>query len=101
MLRFVAAKEEAAQPRVRAVKHSDGKSEAKNREEKAEKEEAERSLAKRAKNNDDASVASAKDRSVLAPFLLHVCSSLIHLSSTFTGQCARHPLHDSFSRDVL
>jgi coiled-coil domain-containing protein 55 len=58
----MASKEEAAQPRQRAVQRSDGKAEAKKREDKAASEEAERAKVKMAKRNDDASVASAKER---------------------------------------
>ena len=58
----MASKEEAAQPRQRAVHRSDGRQEAKRREDKAAAEEAERLQAKMAKRNDDASVASAKER---------------------------------------
>jgi coiled-coil domain-containing protein 55 len=58
----MASKEQAAQPRVRAVQRSDGTKEAKRREDKAAEEEAERIKTKMAKRNDDASVASAKER---------------------------------------
>ena len=58
----MASKEQAAQPRVRAVHRSDGTKEAKRREEKAAEAEAERIQTKMAKRNDDASVASAKER---------------------------------------
>ena len=58
----MASKEQAAQPRKRAVQRSDGTREAKRREEKAAEEEAERIKTKMAKRNDDASVASAKQR---------------------------------------
>ena len=59
----MASKEEAAQPRQpRGVKRSDGKAEAKRREDAAIAKAAEREQVKMARKNDEASVAAAKER---------------------------------------